>query len=135
MRGFLRLLRWSPSSRRVWIEIAPRGEVRSGPPVTLLAEGVDRNHLLQFRKQELEEVTLLAEGVDRNAGRDTGRQGRRRSPSSRRVWIEIFASVKLILSRSVTLLAEGVDRNIHYRLSQRAKNVTLLAEGVDRNWL
>ena len=119
----------------MWIEIAPRGEVRSGPPVTLLAEGVDRNQLLQFRKQELEEVTLLAEGVDRNAGRDTGREGRRRSPSSRRVWIEIFASVKLILSRSVTLLAEGVDRNIHYRLSQRAKNVTLLAEGVDRNWL
>ena len=34
-------------------------------PVALLAEGVDRNHILE-REIETDTVALLAEGVDRN---------------------------------------------------------------------
>ena len=56
----------SPSSRRAWIEIAPRAAVARGYAVALLAEGVDRN----MSAMPLWYAVLL-------------------SPSSRRAWIEI----------------------------------------------
>ena len=58
------------------------------------------------------------------------------SPSSRRAWIEISASILHGTHAAVALLAEGVDRNLLCftdRLPQL--HVALLAEGVDRNWL
>ena len=38
-----RVIRWSPSSRRAWIEILKNGGTTAPPLVALLAEGVDRN--------------------------------------------------------------------------------------------
>ena len=60
-------------------------------------------------------VALLAEGVDRNTPPKRVRTAGRRSPSSRRAWIEIsqyFLHGRQIL---VALLAEGVDRNVMVR--------------------
>ena len=60
--------------------------------VALLAEGVDRNIGGNHIGAREIKVALLAEGVDRNWQVD-GTTGRlERSPSSRRAWIEIFAS-------------------------------------------
>ena len=56
-------------------------------------------------------VALLAEGVDRNF-RDLMENGKlRKSPSSRRAWIEIHNCCPPVLCWWVALLAEGVDRN------------------------
>ena len=101
-------------------------------------------------------VALLAEGVDRNALLWMVRSTVRRSPSSRRAWIEIRRGGSASRPSWVALLAEGVDRNlsrlpthltaqrspssrrawIEIRLRQhhrRPVEVALLAEGVDRN--
>ena len=56
-------------------------------------------------------VALLAEGVDRNAQDDVDLVGLRRSPSSRRAWIEIGDGRNDRFGGGVALLAEGVDRN------------------------
>ena len=57
-----------------------------------------------------------------------------RSPSSRRVWIEIGLLVLLLVGWLVALLAEGVDRNtVNDRGLRSLRTVALLAEGVDRN--
>ena len=39
-------LKWSPSSRRAWIEMHNRGSFCGLNGVALLAEGVDRNQLV-----------------------------------------------------------------------------------------
>ena len=56
-------------------------------------------------------VALLAEGVDRNTFCRCRQNTRRRSPSSRRAWIEIELKKLLVQLTQVALLAEGVDRN------------------------
>ena len=57
--------------------------------VALLAEGVDRNVFVDaFVFVEL--VALLAEGVDRNISKVCLMHFIKRSPSSRRAWIEIL---------------------------------------------
>ena len=122
--------------------------------VALLAEGVDRNAFSRsFAAQKV--VALLAEGVDRNNYSGGGQRRGRRSPSSRRAWIEIVLAVgrgHCLLSPSsrrawieivprpparsgprVALLAEGVDRNLDAFIDAAIKEVALLAEGVDRN--
>ena len=81
-------------------------------------------------------VALLAEGVDRNPCHFLFLWHGNLSPSSRRAWIEISASILHGTHAAVALLAEGVDRNLLCftdRLPQL--HVALLAEGVDRNWL
>ena len=81
-------------------------------------------------------VALLAEGVDRNplCGHPRGR--RKRSPSSRRAWIEIDNVHVLFPPVEVALLAEGVDRNLTFGHGITPfRMVALLAEGVDRNLL
>ena len=55
----------SPSSRRAWIEMTKKPDSSSAKRVALLAEGVDRNLLLDWIIPQLC-VALLAEGVDRN---------------------------------------------------------------------
>ena len=57
--------------------------------VALLAEGVDRNFDSKGNARALA-VALLAEGVDRNSIFPSLKPIRRKSPSSRRAWIEIF---------------------------------------------
>ena len=56
-------------------------------------------------------VALLAEGVDRNTMLLPCSNGRERSPSSRRAWIEIMRINVMRILWHVALLAEGVDRN------------------------
>ena len=56
-----------------------------------------------------------------------------RSPSVRRVWIEIRSLHTSPARLTVTLRAEGVDRNIIASMRCFAVSVTLRAEGVDRN--
>ena len=58
----------------------------------------------------------------------------RRSPSSRRAWIEIRIAAKYGTTVAVALLAEGVDRNQYGILTCLIAAVALLAEGVDRNF-
>ena len=80
------------------------------------------------------EVALLAEGVDRNNLMQGLMDGLPTSPSSRRAWIEIYPRWLVGRGDRVALLAEGVDRNP--TSSPRRvplPSVALLAEGVDRN--
>ena len=62
------------------------------PFVALLAEGVDRNVIIWFLDNSIL-VALLAEGVDRNNGLLGCMNRCRRSPSSRRAWIEMLAGI------------------------------------------
>ena len=81
-------------------------------------------------------VALLAEGVDRNANTRAALENPKRSPSSRRAWIEMQRAQRTASCTFVALLAEGVDRNEadgQMKLGHDA--VALLAEGVDRNLL
>ncbi len=80
--------------------------------VALLAEGVDRNFGDALVLPENATVALLAEGVDRNTMSPTLYSSAEPSPSSRRAWIEIVATLKQYLDENVALLAEGVDRNL-----------------------
>ncbi len=79
--------------------------------VALLAEGVDRNHIVVPLVFHLDGVALLAEGVDRNRHIPGTIPIDNRSPSSRRAWIEICIRMIFRPSLPVALLAEGVDRN------------------------
>ena len=81
--------------------------------VALLAEGVDRNHIVVPLVFHLDGVALLAEGVDRNRHIPGTIPIDNRSPSSRRAWIEIPLSCSSTRPRPVALLAEGVDRNTY----------------------
>ena len=124
--------------------------------VALLAEGVDRNNSRTIKAQRGKHVALLAEGVDRNPdvvsmgessvvallaeGVDRNLRGclnpavqARRSPSSRRAWIEISQRPRHFRNGIVALLAEGVDRNASSLKLHIMGVVALLAEGVDRN--
>ena len=60
-------------------------------------------------------VALLAEGVDRNTGEQEITVTVRKSPSSRRAWIEIPPALVTRITGVVALLAEGVDRNKSHR--------------------
>ena len=122
----------SPSSRRAWIEIRQRQKSINSTIVALLAEGVDRNTSALPSPQK-GEVALLAEGVDRNHVGNALDAKSRRSPSSRRAWIEIYNKGSFRTMETVALLAEGVDRNNIDSVYDRTCSVALLAEGVDRN--
>ena len=80
------------------------------------------------------QVALLAEGVDRNTLMERLSEESDPSPSSRRAWIEIGALSKVPGTATVALLAEGVDRNTCplWKYTDKPR-VALLAEGVDRN--
>ena len=60
--------------------------------VALLAEGVDRNIRDNYAGQ-IGKVALLAEGVDRNIHDYGTIEWAKKSPSSRRAWIEILAFI------------------------------------------
>ena len=65
-------------------------------------------------------VALLAEGVDRNRQIRRDHNGKYRSPSSRRAWIEItIYNAGERVKGNVALLAEGVDRNATAKPSER----------------
>ena len=77
-------------------------------------------------------VALLAEGVDRNLGLFLRPGGGRRSPSSRRAWIEIARWRFVHSSKNVALLAEGVDRNSCIR---SGSDVGRLSPSSRRAWI
>ena len=79
---------WSPSTRRVWIEI----------------------HYCRIDK-DWEPVTLHSEGVDWNAWASLNYRRHRKSPSTWRVWIEILCDCFTNFGCVVTLHSEGVDWN------------------------
>ena len=56
-------------------------------------------------------VALLAEGVDRNCRSGETKRPEKKSPSSRRAWIEMGRLSRTREIWPVALLAEGVDRN------------------------
>ena len=58
--------RWSPSTRRAWIEIRKHQYKRLRRVVALHPEGVDRNRSARQRCHDLQDVALHPEGVDRN---------------------------------------------------------------------
>ena len=84
----------SPSSRRAWIEISFGLHILLSGFVALLAEGVDRNLFVDLQLFFREWVALLAEGVDRNSISRWRNKLKKRSPSSRRAWIEINLSYR-----------------------------------------
>ena len=106
-----KVTRWSPSSRRAWIEILQEGHRPDEVRVALLAEGVDRNTATARTPRPPAAVALLAEGVDRNLMVNVTMSQRHASPSSRRAWIEISLHQDAAFVIEVALLAEGVDRN------------------------
>ena len=80
------------------------------------------------------EVAHLAEGVDRNNLMQGLMDGLPTSPSSRRAWIKIYTQWLVGRGDRVALLAEGVDRNVCDDIfPPGGVLVALLAEGVDRN--
>ena len=79
----------SPSTRRVWIEMILCRAIYLRFFVTLHTEGVDRNHSECGTGDSHHRVTLHTEGVDRNHTALTADSLSSRSPSTRRVWIEI----------------------------------------------
>ena len=72
---------------------------------------MDRNNAGADKYNSVLEVALLAEGVDRNALLSFSDPDRKRSPSSRRAWIEMPVKSSGHFQGLVALLAEGVDRN------------------------
>ena len=66
-----------------------------GEQVALHPEGVDRNEEREVRYFDGDSVALHPEGVDRNFFRGGRARRLRRSPSTRRAWIEIYLERKL----------------------------------------
>ena len=101
----------SPSTRRAWIEIGAPLPRYLRKPVALHPEGVDRNPRRFRVVGDLFNVALHPEGVDRNIALKDLISKLRKSPSTRRAWIEIWNWVKLSETMVVALHPEGVDRN------------------------
>ena len=78
----------SPSTRRAWIEIQRLSARHGGSLVALHPEGVDRNPAGRVGNSP-PEVALHPEGVDRNCYCQLIFDDARKSPSTRRAWIEI----------------------------------------------
>ena len=122
----------SPSSRRAWIEMGKHGASKRASSVALLTEGVDRNSIAVARRITLR-VALLTEGVDRNGYPRFHGSFSSESPSSQRAWIEICINDaerknnKSPSSRRVRIEIRSCPE------SQRPPGVAFLAEGVDRN--
>ena len=84
-----RLVWESPSSRRAWIEII-QAVLRVGSAlVALLAEGVDRNLLMESWYSICSRSPSSRRAWIEISESFTGNLKKRMSPSSRRAWIEI----------------------------------------------
>ena len=87
-KGSLRLIvPWSPSARKVWIEIEKGAGTETGDEGSPSA-----------RKVWIE--------IEKGAGTETGDEG---SPSARKVWIEMFKFLCNFFALTVTFREEGVD--------------------------
>ena len=110
----------SPSSQRVWIEIVTNWHYLCKLYVTLFTEGVDWN-----KKQEKTVLLMKRHPLHRGCGLKSNisiaNLRASRSPSSQRVWIEIFKWANMLDKPIVTLFTEGVDWN-------RGRNTRYLAK-------
>ena len=147
----------SPSSQRVWIEIElllPTSGKESGRP---LHRGCGLKLRGTFLTIVNRGVALYTEGVDWNRLAKSTRMPKKLSPSSQRVWIEIFfddfsfpdwfsrplhrgcgLKFGMIAQRAVlgkvALFTEGVDWNWHaLACSSMLWHIALFTEGVDWN--
>ena len=107
--------RWSPSTRRAWIEISDSSKNVLLSLVALHPEGVDRN-----ANHSLLRPLPKGSPSTRRAWIEIFRMNSihfsRWSPSTRRAWIEISDSSKNVLLSLVALHPEGVDRNANHSL-------------------
>ena len=104
--------------------------------VALLAEGVDRNSSATVMSCNWLGVALLAEGVDRNLAENFQFLHVRRSPSSRRAWIEIRSCAHTHSAQFSSPSSRRAWIEISTAPATRPLcTVALLAEGVDRNYL
>ena len=99
-----------------------------------------RQILLPFAQKQMKTLSVFAvalhpEGVDRNLARAAQSLWRRKSPSTRRAWIEICCYVCHRRGEAVALHLEGVDRNcLDTFVDALGSRVALHPEGVDRNY-
>ena len=102
--------------------------------VTFRKEGVDWN-IWKSNITRAFGVTFRKEGVDWNNYSDIRIYRRSKSPSARKVWIEILLQSCLLLPGSVTFCKEGVDWNSASRIALALLFwVTFRKEGVDWNF-
>ena len=102
----------SLSARRAWIEIADYNDDRTGNPVALRKESVDRNRYDNRNPADYREVALRKESVDRNSEQSERALLLCASLSARRAWIEIRAYAFGRRTGRVALRKESVDRNL-----------------------
>ena len=100
--------------------------------VTFRKEGVDWNTHKEAKEQGVP-VTFRKEGVDWNLKKQESLKIWTKSPSARKVWIEIINSIPFSCKTSVTFRKEGVDWNWKYRAVRSGADVTFRKEGVDWN--
>ena len=151
-----RISNGSPSSQRVWIEIAVW---RFSPHRTQASPSSQRVWIEieeKIRKWLVENSHPLHRGCGLKSAEFIEMFAEHMSPSSQRVWIEIHANMTFTMYRLVTLFTEGVDWNRTLKIddvffgmspsSQRVwieidvrggvewwVTVTLFTEGVDWN--
>ena len=94
---------------------------------------MDRNHKFIVYNLVGFKVALHPEGVDRNKNQDKNKIFLKKSPSTRRAWIEILKRGRKSPSNPVALHPEGVDRNDVVAHLIGYNGVALHPEGVDRN--
>ena len=100
--------------------------------VTFRKEGVDWN-VSSHGSASHELVTFRKEGVDWNALIERESKCVWKSPSARKVWIEIINSIPFSCKTSVTFRKEGVDWNLEAWCQSYRTHVTFRKEGVDWN--
>ena len=111
-KGSLRLIvPWSPSARKVWIEISLSPFPSTYCTVTFREEGVDWNLTVAMKSEKLKHVTFREEGVDWNVCR----------------------RLAVCRCHHVTFREEGVDWNHVLVNSIKPIKVTFREEGVDWN--
>ena len=133
INGLCRHYAASPSARKVWIEIWYTARANGFTRVTFREEGVDWNILPMIGTSFLIHVTFREEGVDWNSQKKKKDTSSEKSPSARKVWIEINIRTQQYLSFCVTFREEGVDWNMQSCKIKAAYAVTFREEGVDWN--
>ena len=124
----------SPSARKVWIEIWYTARANGFTRVTFREEGVDWNILPMIGTSFLIHVTFREEGVDWNSQKKKKDTSSEKSPSARKVWIEIDAFTSPIGTNLMSPSARKVWIEMFWIWDFLiAVLVTFREEGVDWN--
>ena len=123
---------WSPSARKVWIEIYWLVYILLSTDVTFRKEGVDWNKNGNINDEQF--CRHLPQGrCGLKSYKRYDNVTWERSPSARKVWIEIRTMHSLSPTRNVTFRKEGVDWNLRITKNNTFQCVTFRKEGVDWN--